>query len=125
MEAKLQKNPNLDKVIAPIMLSRIALLLSLQSKLYEPDIVQRRNQMIEAENLHIGDKITEEQLKLLYTKYGEGLNEKEFAMAFLDVYDEIFWHINKKSEIIILTEEYVSDEEFGNIKRLVKITKKL
>lgn len=123
MEAKLQKNPNLDKVIAPIMLSRIALLLSLQSKLYEPDIVQRRNQMIEAENLHIKDTISYDEFQILYKKYGIGLNKKEFAKAFLDIDDKALYEIEKQGQdgrkTAILTNEYVSKEEFLSIKENV------
>ncbi len=120
MEAKLQKNPNLDKVIAPIMLSRIAL-LSLQNKLETEDIINKRQEMILAENLHVDDEITYSQYQELYKKYGSNMEEKEFARIFLDIGDIRFQTIKHGiyKKVTILVNEYISNEEIASIKEKV------
>lgn len=92
--------------------------LSLQSKYKSKQILARRNEMIEAEKLHIKDKIGLEQFKKLYIKYGNELEEKEFAYAFLDI-DDIKYTIlarGKNSETTILSKQYIPKEEFERIR---------
>ncbi|MCI8309756.1 MAG: hypothetical protein HFJ45_06180 [Clostridia bacterium] len=91
--------------------------LSLRSKYRSKEILARRQKMIEKEKLHIKDKISYERLKELYNKYGEGLEEKEFAYAFLDL-DEVKYNnvSNKNSQTTILSMQYVSNEELKSIR---------
>ena len=94
--------------------------LSLQSKYKSKQILARRNEMIEAEKLHIKDKIGLEQFKKLYIKYGNELEEKEFAYAFLDI-DDIKYTIlarGKNSETTILSKQYIPKEEDRKSTRL-------
>ena len=54
----------------------------------------------------------------LYNKYGEGLEEKDFAYAFLDIDDLKHATLvnGKSSQTTILAREYVSNEEFQEIR---------
>lgn len=92
--------------------------LSLQSKYKSKQILAKRNEMIEAEKLHIKDKIDLEQFKKLYIKYGNELEEKEFAYAFLDIDDIKYTSLakGKNSETIILSKQYIPKEEFERIR---------
>ena len=98
--------------------------LSLQSKYKSKEILARRREMIEKEKLHIKEGISYERFKQLYSKYGEGLEEKEFAYAFLDI-DEIKYSnisTGQNSQTAILFKQYVSNEEFKNIrKKLIEL----
>lgn len=95
--------------------------LSIKSKFMSEEILEKRRQMIENENLHIKEKITMEAFKELYSKYGAGMNEKDFAWAFLDIDELRYYNIEKGrvQEPLILAYEYVSDEEFETIRAAV------
>lgn len=97
--------------------------LSAKSRLMSEDILQRRKQMIETEGLQINGKITKEIFKDLYSKYGSGLDERDFAWAFLDIDELRYYNIEKGKtlEPLVLIYEYVSDNEFSELRnRLVE-----
>ena len=92
--------------------------LFLQSKFRTPEISTKRTEMIKKEKLHIKDGISYERFQELYNKYGEGLEEKDFAYAFLDIDDLKHATLvnGKSSQTTILAREYVSNEEFQEIR---------
>lgn len=59
--------------------------MSLQRKINLEKIYPQRNKMISEYKLHIQDSISYEKFKELYSKYGNGLVEEEFAKYFLDI----------------------------------------
>lgn len=97
--------------------------LSLQSKLRTSEILNKRSEMIKKEKLHINDGINYERFQELYNKYGNGLEEKAFAYAFLDIDDLKYANLVKgqSSQTAILAREYVSNEDFQTIRtRLIE-----
>jgi len=92
--------------------------LSIRSKFMSEEVLEKRRRMIETEKLHINDKITEEVFQRLYSKYGKGLDEKDFAYSFLDINDINYSRLKrgKNSETVILSYEYISNEEFKAIR---------
>lgn len=92
--------------------------LSLRSKWMSEEILAQRKQMIKSEKLHIKDKITIQEFKNLYKKYGLALEEKDFAWAFLDV-NEINHEKLAKGKVLectILSYEYIAEDEFKTIR---------
>lgn len=92
--------------------------LSLQSKYKSKQILAKRQEMIENEKLHIKDTITYERFKELYNKYGSGLEEKEFAYAFLDIENEKYKFLSNGECLVttILSWQYFNEQEFINIR---------
>lgn len=92
--------------------------LSVQSKFKSEKILARRREMLIKERLHIKDKISYDTFLSLYKKYGEGLEDIDFAYAFLDIEDLAFRNLRRgrTSESIILAKEYVSDKELIEIR---------
>lgn len=92
--------------------------VSVQSKFKSDKILAKRREMLEKEKLHIKEKISYDTFLDLYNKYGEGLDDVEFAYAFLDVDDVAFKNLRsgKNAEMIILSREYISDKELWQIR---------
>lgn len=92
--------------------------LFIQNKFRTSEILGKRIEMIKKEKLHIKDGISYERFLELYEKYGQGLEEKDFAYAFLDIDDLKYENLSKgkSSQTTILAREYVSNEEFQAIR---------
>lgn len=95
--------------------------LTIKSKFASEEILEKRRQMIKNEKLHIKDEISMETLKNLYREYGQGFDEIDFAWAFLDIDQLRYTNIKsgKTEKTAILVYEYVSNEEFENIRNEV------
>ncbi len=95
--------------------------LSLQRKVNARTIYRIREQMIFREKLHIGDRISYEEFKILYQRYADGMNEKDFARYFFDVdYIEYYnCQAGKTKQMRILTRELVLVQEILAIKNKV------
>lgn len=95
--------------------------VTIKSKFMSKEILEKRKQMIENENLHIKDKLSKEAFKTLYKKYGSGFIERDFAGFFLDIDEVRYYNLDteKSAETIILSYEYISNEEFEIIRNQV------
>ena len=115
MELGVQRNFNLNEIYAPILGVAISL-ISLQNK--KKDFLDKREKMILEEGLHIGDKLSYDKLKQLYEVYGISLDieEKDFALYFLDIDNYAGIQSGKNKETEILTREYISKEYMESIK---------
>jgi len=92
--------------------------LTIRSKFMSEEILKKRRQIIEKEKLHIQDELSKEEFENLYSKYGSGFDEKDFAWAFFDIDEAKFYNLEKRKikKASILSYEYVSNEEFANIR---------
>ncbi len=79
-----------------------------------------RDEMIKSEELHIHDLVDYSQFLNLYSKYGNGFSEEEFAKAFLDLLKTDLFSL-KKNRCKILKREYISEYEIALLKlQLIK-----
>lgn len=95
--------------------------ITLKSKFMSEEILEKRKYMIEKEKLHIQEELSKDDVKNLYNKYGKGFDEKDFAWAFLDI-DELRYSNIEKGKTVktpVLSYEYVSNDEFENIRNQV------
>lgn len=95
--------------------------VTIKSKFASEEILEKRRQMINNEKLHIKDEISKKTFKNLYKKYGQGFDEIDFAWGFLDIDQLRYSNIEsgKTEKTPILVYEYVSNEEFENIRNEV------
>ena len=77
--------------------------------------------MITKEKLHINNKIEYEKFLELYRKYGDGVDEKDFAKYFLDIPYQKHYYLQcgKSKSTPVLSREYVSPREIERIKEYV------
>ncbi len=94
---------------------------TIKSKFVSEEILEKRKQMIKKEKLHIQEGLFKEKFENLYNKYGLGFSEKDFAWAFLDIDETNYYNLEKMKNIrtIILSYEYISNEEFEYIRKQV------
>lgn len=79
-----------------------------------------REEMIKKESLHINDLVDYNQFLDLYSKYGNGLKEDEFADVFLDLLKTDYYSL-KKNRCKILKKEVVEEKEVEHLKlRVIK-----
>ena len=79
-----------------------------------------REEMIKKESLHINDLVDYNQFLDLYSKYGNGLKEDEFADVFLDLLKTDYYSL-KKNRCKILKKEVVDEKEIELLKlRVIK-----
>ncbi len=79
-----------------------------------------RQEMIKKESLHINDVIDYNEFFNLYSKYGTGLEESEFAEIFLDLLKTDYYSL-KKNKCKILKKETIDDTEIEMLKlRIIK-----
>lgn len=95
--------------------------LSLQKKVNYKSIREQRERMIREENLHILDKITYEEFLRLHQKYGNNIEPKEFARAFLDIDRDGYYSLQslRREHAIILRKEFYDDNEFDEIRKKI------
>lgn len=95
--------------------------LSLQSRKDYKSMRLIRKMMITKEKLHINDKIDYERFLELYKKYGNSVDEKDFAKYVLDIpYHKHYCLQCGKTKITpILSREYVTSKEIEEIKKYV------
>lgn len=74
-----------------------------------------REEMIKKESLHINDLVDYNQFLDLYSKYGNGLKEDEFADVFLDLLKTDYYSL-KKNRCKILKKEVVEEKEVEHLK---------
>lgn len=58
-------------------------------------IATLREKMIKEQGLHIHDLVDYNQFLELYSKYGKGFSEEEFAKAFLDLLKKDLYSLKK------------------------------
>ena len=79
-----------------------------------------REEMLKKESLHINDLVDYNQFLDLYSKYGNGLKEDEFADVFLDLLKTDYYSL-KKNRCKILKKEVVDEKEIELLKlRVIK-----
>lgn len=84
------------------------------------ELKNAREEMIEKESLHINDLVDYNQFLNLYSKYGNGLKEDEFADVFLDLLKTDYYNL-KKNRCKILKKEVVDEKEIELLKlRVIK-----
>lgn len=96
--------------------------LSLQSSKRRKIDLSKRHNLIINEKLHMRENITYERFLELYNKYGESLEEYEFAKYYLDITSKKFYPLKSgKTKVTpILNLEYVSPQMIEEIKERVK-----
>lgn len=72
--------------------------------------------MIRKERLHINESVEYSRFLSLYSTYGNGLAEDEFADIFLDISKTEYYDLKKRSRSRILKKEVVSDQEIESMK---------
>lgn len=96
--------------------------LSLQSSKDYRTMMKIRQLMIAREELHISDNIDYQTFLQLYGKYGNGIEEKDFAKYVLDItYNKHYYlQFGKIKNTPILLREYVSPKEIDKIREQTK-----
>lgn len=92
--------------------------LSLQSNKDYRAMRRIRQLMITKEELHISDRVDYQTFLQLYRKYGNGIEEKDFAKYVLDIpYQKHYYlHSGKIKNTPILLREYVSPKEIDKMR---------
>lgn len=92
-------------------------ILSLQREINLEKIYSIRNKMISEHKLHIQDSISYDQFKVLFNKYGNWLNEVDFARYFLDVDYRSFYNLKSglRETTSILERQYYEYSDLDEI----------
>ena len=91
--------------------------LCLQSKHNYKNTHEKREEIIYKESLHINDELSYERFLELFEKYGEGLEEREFAKYCLDIPTRKYYDFQKGKckSASILCKEWISEEDIESI----------